>query len=292
MNRSHLTADQDPISLGSLAPFLIITFALAWGILALYIFLSEQMVATFGQLTGNHPLFFLAVYSPALAALTIILFKAGIGAVRRFLSKLSLWRCSVGWYGFLIVGLPVVFYAGSALKGSLFSEPFPFSSAQALFTALVLSALKGPIEEFGWRGFAQPLLQRRFAPFWTALIIGIVWGFWHLPAFLLSGTQQSTWSFAPFFAGTIAISVIMTRLLNVSRGSILLAAFMHFQLMNPIWPDAQPYDTYILVVVAAIIVWISRGAMFSREGAVTWVIPGADGRQIPAEEARQATTIQ
>jgi len=45
-----------------------------------------------------------------------------------------------------------------------------------------------PIEEFGWRGVAQPILQRHMAPIWAGVLIGIIWGFWHLPAFFLSGT--------------------------------------------------------------------------------------------------------
>jgi hypothetical protein len=137
----------------------------------------------------------------------------------------------------------------------------------------VLSAIKGPIEEFGWRGFALPLLQRKLVPVLAALLLGIIWGLWHLPAFLLSGTQQSSWAFLPFFAGTIAISVIMTALYNDSKGSILLAALMHFQLMNPIWPDAQPYDTYILTVVAVLLLGIKRGMFFTKDKAVTQVIP-------------------
>jgi len=94
-----------------------------------------------------------------------------------------------------------------------------------------------------------------------------------MPAFLLSGTQQSAWSFTPFFVGCIALSVIVTALFNASRGSILLSALFHFQLMNPIWPDAQPYDTYIFVAVAALVLWFSRKTMFTRKGAVTEVIP-------------------
>jgi hypothetical protein len=43
--------------------------------------------------------------------------------------------------------------------------------------------------------------------------------------------------------------------------------------MNPIWPDAQPYDTYIFVAVAALVLWSNRKVMFTREGAVTEVIP-------------------
>ena len=138
---------------------------------------------------------------------------------------------------------------------------------------MVLAAIKGPMEEFGWRGFALPLLQTKFAPLWAGLILGAIWGLWHLPAFLLSGTQQSEWSFTAFFAGCLAISVIATALFNQSHGSILLSAFFHFSLMNPVFPDAQPYDTYLLIVVAALIVWWNRKDMFTREGAVVEVIP-------------------
>jgi hypothetical protein len=51
--------------------------------------------------------------------------------------------------------------------------------------------------------------------------------------------------------------------------------------MNPVFPDAQPYDTYMLIVVAALIVWRKRNDMFTMEGSVTEVIPnqreGIDG---------------
>ena len=89
----------------------------------------------------------------------------------------------------------------------------------------------------------------------------------------MSGTQQSEWFFTVFFAGCLAISVIATALFNRSRGSILLSAFFHFPLMNPIFPDAQPYDTYLLIVVAVLVAWWSRKNMFTNEGSVTQVIP-------------------
>jgi uncharacterized protein len=171
-------------------------------------------------------------------------------------------------------------HGGSALKGNHFTEPFPFTSISALVAALAFTAIKGPIEEFGWRGLALPLLQRKFAPVWAGLILGIIWGFWHLPAFLLSGTPQSGWSFTPFFAGSVAMSVIMTALFNVSRGSILLPVLFHFQVNNPIWPDAQPHDSVFFVAAAVLVVWFNRKAMFSREGSVTEVIPNMTNRPI------------
>jgi hypothetical protein len=273
MSRGSSDDRREQIPFVSLLPFLFIAFGLAWGILALFIFLPNQMTKMFGELTGQHPLFFLAVYAPAIAAFIVIMQKCGVGGLWRYLSRLLLWRCSLSWYIFLILGIPLIFIGGAALKGNLFAESFPFSSFQSLFVALVFAAIKGPVEEFGWRGLALPLMQRKFTPIWAGLILGAIWGFWHLPAFLLSGTQQSAWSFTPFFTGSVAISVIMTPLFNTSRGSILLPALFHFQLINPIWPDAQPYDTYLFVVATVLVVWINRKTMFSKEGGVTEVIP-------------------
>lgn len=274
MSLNSAVSDEYRMPFPSLIPFLLISFGLAWGILGLYIFLSDRMQASFGQLTGNHPLFFLAVYAPAIAAFILVARAGGIAGLRGFLGRALLWRCGTAWYFFLIIVLPLVFIGGSALRGNLFTEPFPFMSFSALLVGLFLSAVvKGPVEEFGWRGLALPLLQRKFAPIWAGLILGAIWGVWHFPAFLLSGTQQSEWSFTAFFAGCLAISVIVTALFNRSQGSILLSAFFHFQLMNPIFPDAQPYDTYILIVVASLVVWLNRQSMFTKEGAVKEVIP-------------------
>ncbi len=256
----------------SLAPFLLITFGLAWGIFALFILLPKPTVGMFGELTGQHPLFFLAVYAPAIAAFIIITYHAGTRGLRRYLSRLLIWRSPPAWYAFLLLGIPLLFFSGSALKGNLFATPFPFSSVQSLFIALTFTAIKGPIEEFGWRGLALPLLQRKFSPIWAGLILGVIWGFWHLPAFLLSGTPQSAWSFTPFFVGSIALSVIVTALFNASGGSILLPALFHFQCNNPIWPDAQPYDTVAFVAAAFVIVWLNRKAMFRKAGAAIDVI--------------------
>lgn len=122
---------------------------------------------------------------------------------------------------FLLIGVPLIFILGSALRGNLWSDFFPFSSLPAGMLAIVLAAIKGPVEEFG----------------------------------------------------CLAISVIATALFNRSGGSILLSAFFHFTLMNPIFPDAQPYDTYLLLAVAGLVVCWNRKSMLEGTDAVTAVIP-------------------
>jgi uncharacterized protein len=45
--------------------------------------------------------------------------------------------------------------------------------------------LGGPLgEEPGWRGFVLPRLQPRFGPLGGTLLLGFLWGCWHLPEFL------------------------------------------------------------------------------------------------------------
>lgn len=266
----------------ALLPFTLITFAISWGILGLYIFLPDQATGWFGDITGKHPAFVLAVWAPAFAAFAVVLYFGGMQGARAFLSRLGLWRCPAGWVLFLLLGIPLVFAAGAAVKGSLLSSPLPFETLGAALGAMLFMLCLGPVEEFGWRGLALPILQRHMAPLWAGLIIGATWGLWHLPAFYLSGMVQSGWGFAPFFVGNVCLSLIVTPLFNASRGNILWPALFHFQVNNPLWPDAQPYDTWFFAGVAALVVWINRRAMLTRDGAVTEVLaPHARARSSP-----------
>jgi membrane protease YdiL (CAAX protease family) len=218
---------------------------------SLLILFTDQIVATFGEITMSNPLFILAVYSPGIAGVLLVLWHYGLKGLVSFFRRLTLWRMSLVWWLFLILGIPAIVYAGAAVKGTI-SDPFPFSPWYQVLPALAFALILGPIEEFGWRGLALPLLQRRFTPFWAGLILGIIWAVWHIPSFLMSGTPQSAWSFAPYFAGVVAISVILTPIFNDARGSLLIAVLYHFQMMNPIWPDAQPWDNLLFVIAAVI----------------------------------------
>ena len=97
---------------------------------------------------------------------------------------------------------------------------------------------------------------------------------WHIPAFLLSGTPQSGWSFLPYFLALMSVAMIMTAMFNASRGSLLLAILIHFQLNNPIFPDAQPYDAITFIIAALVVVWIYRKSLLGGADAVTVVVPG------------------
>jgi membrane protease YdiL (CAAX protease family) len=254
----------------TLRAFFGLAFGLGWGVIALLIVFPDQIVAIFGEVGYTNPLFILAVYSPAIAGVLLVWRHYGVRGLGSFLRRLGLWRMPIAWWALLIVGIPAVKYVGAALNGTAIR--FPFHPWYGVMPALAAALLIGPVEELGWRGVALPLLQRRYAPLWASLILGAFWGLWHLPAFLLSGTPQSAWSFGPYVIGVLALSVILTPMFNAARGSILIAALFHFQMNGPAWPEAQPWENYLFAAVAVLIVVLNRRAMLSRPGPVTDVL--------------------
>jgi membrane protease YdiL (CAAX protease family) len=266
--------------------FFALTFALTWSIGTILVLFADQVERIFGPLSMTNPVFILAVYAPGFVGTFLVWRHYGVRGLGQYLRRLTLWRMSAPWWLLLAIGVPALFFLGAAIKGSL-TDPFPFSPWYGVFAALAIALFLGPIEEFGWRGVALPLLQRRMAPLWAALLLGAVWGIWHAPAFLLSGTPQSAWSFGPYLVAVIALSVIVTGMFNASRGSLLIPVLFHFQANGPIWPDAQPWDTLTFAAAAVVVTVVNWRSMTGRDAGVTAVLLEDSG---VTEEAGSRTT--
>ena len=136
-----------------------------------------------------------------------------------------------------------------------------------LFTARI-EAIFGPV------GYTNPLF---ILAVWSPGIAGAFLVFFHygIRGLLSFFRRLTLWRMPLAWWAFLAIAVILTPMFNAARGSILIAALFHFQMNNPIWSDAQPWENYIFAIVAVVIVVVNREAMLSREGAVTEVLaPG------------------
>ena len=91
-------------------------------------------------------------------------------------------------------------------------------------TLLSTIIIVGLFEELGWRGFALPRLQRRLDALWAALVLGVIWAFWHLPELISDPGQRPP---LQFFVWILAQSVILAWLYNSTNGSLPIVIICH-----------------------------------------------------------------
>ena len=127
----------------ALLPFVLITFAITWGTVGFYIGFPDKAVAWFGEISGSHPFFFLATWGPAIAAFLLVPVYTGWAGLKAFVSRLLVWRCSPMWAGFVLIGLPLVFMAGSLIKGGGLLAPLPAEGAGPMVAHDVHDAVAG-----------------------------------------------------------------------------------------------------------------------------------------------------
>jgi membrane protease YdiL (CAAX protease family) len=124
-------------------------------------------------------------------------------------------------------------------------------------------------EELGWRGFALPRMQAYDSALKASLVIGILWGSWHLPLWLIGDRVTSDQLVRPLLLAVIASSVICTRLYNNTGGSLLIIVLYHAAINLPITmlitplgsQQTQPLLIYVaLTVIAAAAMVIATGS--------------------------------
>jgi membrane protease YdiL (CAAX protease family) len=149
-------------------------------------------------------------------------------SVRAWLATSFEWRRPLRWYG-LAIAVPVVGALGvAAVVFSVAGLPDSSSLGQLapwfLFNLVLATLFTGGNEEFGWRGFALPHLQKRFSALTASVLVGGVWALWHVPMFVYGVYQLSPLLYA---ASVVSFAVILTWYYNASDGCVLGAVLFH-----------------------------------------------------------------
>jgi len=181
--------------------------------------------------TGGAGLF---VFGPSIAGVIVIAFVYGKEGLRNLTQRTLRWRVGLVWWAialFLPALLTLISIGINALLGGTVPG-FTFFRQEWYLAPVffLITIVGGPLgEEFGWRGFALPKLQGMWGPVVASLIIGTVWGLWHIPQFLLSGSLQAVIGMGllpVYVVGEIVLSIIMTWIYNKTGGSLLLAGLL------------------------------------------------------------------
>ncbi len=213
-----------------------LTYLLTWLCwVPLVIFLPGGF-QTGGTTTGaGHPslLFFLFPLGnliPSIVGIILTRIVGGRGSLRALFSRVVRWRVNPGWYGVALLLTPLVTSGALALFVVLGGSS-PASSIVAIAGAALGGAILAPLgEEFGWRGFALPRLQAQRSAFGASIVLGLLWGIWHVPRWIWGTTASPTLLIPALVLQVLvltAFAVLITWVYNNTRGSLLLTMLFH-----------------------------------------------------------------
>jgi hypothetical protein len=142
-------------------------------------------------------------------------------------------------------------------------------------------------EEIGWRGYALPRLAARFGFARASVLLGLIWGIWHLPLFVLPAHANYGQSFWLFVFGSTALSVAMAWLFVHTRGSVALAMLMHSAVnqTNGVVPTrlAAPGNPFT-VFDTSLIGWLFASLLAGTAAYFLWRIGSWKDVLVPSQE--------
>lgn len=216
-------------SASSLFVFFALTFAMMW----ILFFTVAFVPIPAGSLLGG-ALILLGAFAPALSALAVTFRADGRSGVISLLRRITLRRVAAKYYVFAL-GFMIAIRLTAALIYRASTSLWPrFDTSQWYLIPLAI-AFSTPIqagEEIGWRGYALPRLADRFGLGSASVLLGFIWGIWHLPQFFIRGGDSYQQSFPVFVLGTTALSVIFAWLYARTNGSLLLTMLLHAAINN------------------------------------------------------------
>jgi hypothetical protein len=175
-------------------------------------------------------LFYFAVYVPSLSSIVLTALFYGRAGLRKLFERLIPWRAGIQWYLFVLVAYPLTAVIAGEIAGAFTGVPVKIQNWAHLYLSLLPALVvdPGPLgEELGWRGFALPRMLERWSPLRASLILGLIWGLWHLPAFFIFGLAQNRMALPVFLLATISVSVIDTWIFLRTNGNLLLPILVH-----------------------------------------------------------------
>lgn len=164
------------------------------------------------------------------------------------------------------------------LPNNFFPEDLPVSPLVLAIPYIILMLLLGGgQEEFGWRGFAQDHLQDKHGILLGSALLGLIWGLWHAPLWIMPGEGHENYPFIAFVLFTIIFSVMIGILYNMSEKKMVIPWLMH-AISNasvPFFPilflEKVPQPGYWIwvavnfVVAALLVVWFYNRTQATKE---------------------------
>lgn len=204
---------------------------IVWICISMPALFAVMQVRSREDIAVQHVILVFLLNSPSLFGILLTLVIEGREGLKALFAGAGRWRVKPMWYGVVLL-LPAAMYGlNYVAQGLLEGTIAPIDVAEKLAFSIPTALMACLLEEFGWRGFAQPRLQRRHSVLAATLTVGVAWGLWHAPINYL-GLSQFSAMVVPLlivnFLSNVALSVLLAWVYNSTRGSMLLVLLGHF----------------------------------------------------------------
>ena len=212
------------------------------------------------------PELFMAIGALGPSWLAVVLALAGPkGAFRGLIRSMFRWRVGLRWWLVAFLTFPfvnLVFDLFLRIIGQ-YQGPLDLARYYRVMPVLLLSGFifkdSGPLgEEFGWRGYALPRMLRLMSPLSSALLLGLIWALWHLPAWWIPGGEFRTMNFWVFTSAVLGISVSMTFTYIHAKHSALVGGIVWHMMTNVCSPfNARIAKSTERIMVAYLVIAVA-----------------------------------
>ena len=248
-----------PLSAGRQAfVYFLATFAISW--LGAFLLVARQLLhhQPIPKFTGLM-MFPVMLLGPSACGIFLIWYFDGRAGVCNFFARLSPSKIRPRLLAALLIPPSLILLVLFALKTFV----TPVYAPNRFFIGAGFGLVAGFFEELGWTGFALPRMfaasKNWFAP---AILLGVIWGCWHIPVIDYLGTATphgAAWLpfFLAFTAAMTAIRVLVAWLYAQTQ-SIVLAQLMHafstasLVVFSPAAASAQQEAFWYFIYAAAL----------------------------------------
>ncbi len=209
----------------SILAYFLLTYAISW--------MGAAAVALPGIIRGNGVskitgivMFPAMLLGPCLAGILMTRLVDTNGGVKDLFRRMCTLSAG-GWYAVLLIP-PLLVLTTLWLVSRFLSPAF---APNHFYFGMLFGIPAGLLEEIGWTGYAFPKMQSRYGFSRAAILLGMLWGAWHLPVigYLGAAAPHNGHRLQFFLAFAFAMSAmrILIAWLYVNTSSVLLAQLMH-----------------------------------------------------------------
>ncbi|WP_421801587.1 CPBP family intramembrane glutamic endopeptidase [Flagellimonas sp.] len=189
------------------------------------VILSSSLICYAAYIADDRNLSLLSVFMPSVLALVYTWFIKGKKGVYELFVKQTIQKVKIAWYAVAIAVIPLIGVLAVLTSLDFDISKFELRTTQLMpqMLVIVLIALG---EEYGWRGFLLPRLMKKFNLFYSSLILGLIWGIWHFPAYLIGTGTPLDMPFSVFLVWVVMGTFFISWIYYYTR-SVLTSILVH-----------------------------------------------------------------